>query len=162
MKKEPYWQHNVLEIKEALHMADINIHVDETLKNQAELILSDLGISLSTATTIFLKQVVRYNGIPFELRADPFYSTENQSCLRAAKERMEKNGGTVHELIEVDVNPKPASHNFYICIFSSLCALELQPYPNLHCKMDIFSYFFEDFLKFLFQLPMACELHSHS
>lgn len=83
-------------------MANLNIRVDDTLKKQAELIFSDLGLSLSTATTIFLKQVVRHNGIPFELRADPFYSVENQARLLIAKERMEKNGGTVHELIEVD------------------------------------------------------------
>ncbi len=83
-------------------MANLNIRVDDTLKKQAEMIFSDLGLTLSTATTMFLKQVVRHNGIPFELRADPFYSVENQARLLIAKERMEKNGGTVHELIEVD------------------------------------------------------------
>lgn len=83
-------------------MANLNIRVDDTLKKQAEMIFSELGISLSAATTMFLKQVVRYNGIPFELRIDPFYSPENQARLLAAKERMEQNGGTVHELIEVD------------------------------------------------------------
>lgn len=51
---------------------------------------------------MFLKQVVRYNGIPFELRVDPFYSAENQARLLKAKERMEQTGGKVHELIEVD------------------------------------------------------------
>lgn len=83
-------------------MANLNIRVDDTLKKQAEIIFSDIGISLSAATTIFLKQVVRHNGIPFELRADPFYSAENQARLLAAKERMESTGGIVHELIEVD------------------------------------------------------------
>lgn len=83
-------------------MANLNIRVDDILKQQAELIFSDLGISLSAATTMFLKQVVRYNGIPFELRANPFYSAENQNRLLISKERMKKNGGTIHELIEVD------------------------------------------------------------
>lgn len=83
-------------------MASVNITVDDDLKKQAEIIFSELGINLTTATTIFLKQVVRYNGIPFELRVDPFYSEENQTRLLAAKERMEQTGGTVHELIEVD------------------------------------------------------------
>lgn len=81
-------------------MANLNIRVDDDLKKQAESIFSDLGISLSVATTIFLKQVVRCNGIPFELRADPFYSVENQARLLAAKERMERTGGTVHDIIE--------------------------------------------------------------
>jgi DNA-damage-inducible protein J len=83
-------------------MANLNIRVDDTLKQQAELIFSDIGISLSAATTIFLKQVVRCNGIPFELRADPFYSAENQERLLAAKARIELTGGTIHELIEVE------------------------------------------------------------
>ena len=82
-------------------MANLNIRVDDTLKKQAEAIFSELGINLSVATTMFLKQVVRYNGIPFELRVDPFYSPENQKRLLEAKERMEKNGGTVREPIEV-------------------------------------------------------------
>lgn len=83
-------------------MANLNIRVDDTLKKQAEIVFADLGISLSAATTIFLKQVVRCNGIPFELRADPFYSAENQARLLSAKERMERTGGTVHDLIEVE------------------------------------------------------------
>lgn len=83
-------------------MANLNIRVDDALKKQAETVFSELGITLSAATTMFLKQVVRCNGIPFELRADPFYSAENQARLLISKERMEKTGGTVHDLIEVD------------------------------------------------------------
>lgn len=83
-------------------MANLNIRVDDTLKKQAEAIFSELGINLSVATTMFLKQVVRYNGIPFELRVDPFYSAQNQARLMEAKGRMERTGGTVHDLIEVD------------------------------------------------------------
>ena len=79
-----------------------NICVDDNLTKQAETIFAELGISLSTATTIFFKQVVRCNGIPFELRIDPFYSPENQERLLVAKERMEQTGGTVHDLLEVD------------------------------------------------------------
>lgn len=83
-------------------MANLNIRVDDHLKKQAETVFSELGITLSAATTMFLKQVVRYNGIPFELRADPFYSSENQTRLSTAIERMEHSGGKVHDLIEVD------------------------------------------------------------
>jgi DNA-damage-inducible protein J len=83
-------------------MATVNITIDDRLKEQAETIFDELGINLPTATTIFLKQVVRCNGIPFSLRVDPFFSAENQAHLMAAKERMEKTGGTIHELIEVD------------------------------------------------------------
>jgi DNA-damage-inducible protein J len=64
-------------------MANINIRVDDGLKKQAESIFSELGLSMSAATTVFYKQVVRYGGIPFELRVnDPFYSAENQAHLQ--------------------------------------------------------------------------------
>ena len=71
-------------------MANLNIRIDDELKKQSELIFDDLGITLSIAITMFLKQVVRHNGIPFELKDEPFYSKENQARLLASKERMEK------------------------------------------------------------------------
>ena len=46
----------------------LNLRVDAELKQQAELIFSDLGIPTSTAINMFLHSVVRYGGIPFDLR----------------------------------------------------------------------------------------------
>jgi len=64
-------------------MANVNIRIDDQLKKEAERIFSELGLSMSTATNVFYKQVVRYGGIPFELRiSDPFYSAENQARLQ--------------------------------------------------------------------------------
>lgn len=83
-------------------MANLNIRVDDDLKKDAENLFAELGMNMSTAMTIFLKQAIRCGGIPFDLRIDPFYSAENQARLLAAKERMERTGGTVHDLIEVD------------------------------------------------------------
>lgn len=55
-------------------MADtktLNLRVDADLKRQAETIFADLGIPTSTAINIFLHTVVRYGGIPFDLRVSP-------------------------------------------------------------------------------------------
>ncbi len=82
-------------------MANLNIRVDDALKSQAELVLSDLGLTMTAAVNVFLKQAIRCNGIPFALQADPFYSAENQRRLLIAKQRMEQKRGTVHELIKV-------------------------------------------------------------
>lgn len=81
-------------------MANLNIRIDDALKHQAEQVFSELGLSMSAATTIFFKQVVRHNGIPFELKVDPFYNDYNQKRLLEAKERMLKSGGVEHNLIE--------------------------------------------------------------
>ena len=65
-------------------MANVNIRVDDILKHDVENIFSTLGLSLSAATNVFYKQVVRHGGIPFDLHIDPFYSTENQAYLLKA------------------------------------------------------------------------------
>ena len=49
-------------------MANVNIRVDDALKQEAERIFSALGLSMSAATTVFYKQVVSCGGIPFETR----------------------------------------------------------------------------------------------
>jgi len=64
-------------------MTNINIRIDETLKSQAEAVLAGLGMNMTTATTIFLKQVVRTNSIPFEIRNDP-YTTYVENALNEA------------------------------------------------------------------------------
>jgi len=49
---------------------NLNIRVDAELKRQAERVFSELGLSLSSAMNIFLKNSVRYGGIPFEMRLE--------------------------------------------------------------------------------------------
>lgn len=49
-------------------MANVNIRVDDELKKEAEYIFSELGLNMSTAMIMFLKESVRYRGIPFTLR----------------------------------------------------------------------------------------------
>lgn len=51
-------------------MANINVRTDDGLKKQAEEILEDLGLSLTSAVNVFLRAVVRSNGLPFELKLE--------------------------------------------------------------------------------------------
>lgn len=83
-------------------MANLNIRVDDMLKQQAEKVFEELGMNMTTATTIFLKQCVRCNGIPFELRLDPFYSASNQAHLLKAIADLDAGKGTSHELVEAE------------------------------------------------------------
>lgn len=46
---------------------DITFRVEEDLKAQAELLFADLGMSLSTAFNIFLRQSIREQQIPFAI-----------------------------------------------------------------------------------------------
>ncbi|MBQ6502741.1 MAG: type II toxin-antitoxin system RelB/DinJ family antitoxin [Flexilinea sp.] len=54
--------------REAVRTANIYTRVDPDTKRQAELILSQLGIPMSNAVGMFLKQVVIQRGIPFEMK----------------------------------------------------------------------------------------------
>lgn len=44
------------------------MRIDEDVKRAAKPILEELGLNISSATNVFLKAVVRCNGLPFDLR----------------------------------------------------------------------------------------------
>lgn len=45
-----------------------NINIDSELKKSAQELYSDLGLDLSTAVNLFLKQSLREQKIPFEIK----------------------------------------------------------------------------------------------
>ena len=47
-----------------------NIKLDPVLKKEAQSLLKDLGMDLTTAVTIFLRQTVREQRIPFEIKRE--------------------------------------------------------------------------------------------
>ena len=49
---------------------NINIRVDVDVKNKAQDIFSALGLDMTSAINVFLRQAIRKNGIPFELVAE--------------------------------------------------------------------------------------------
>lgn len=46
---------------------NINIRTDSELKARAQSVLTDLGLDMSTAINVFLRQVVHRQAIPFEI-----------------------------------------------------------------------------------------------
>ena len=46
----------------------MNLRIDKELKKQAETLFAGLGLNMTTAINIFLRQTIRENGIPFELK----------------------------------------------------------------------------------------------
>ena len=84
-------------------MAGTHIHVriDDETKKQAQQIFSDMGLDITTAVNMFIKQVVRYHCLPFVPSADPFYNESNIAHL--SKVRADVDAGlnmVVHDLIE--------------------------------------------------------------
>lgn len=46
----------------------INVNVDNNIKKEATAILNDLGLNMSTAINMFLAQIIKQDGIPFEVK----------------------------------------------------------------------------------------------
>ena len=85
-------------------MTQINFRIEEDVKANAEQALKEMGLTMSTAITMFLVKVGREKRIPFEINADPFYSAENMAELerRIASVRTGTSTLKEHDLIEVD------------------------------------------------------------
>ncbi len=83
-------------------MAQVSFRIDDKIKKDAEQVCDDIGISMSAAITIYLKRLGKERRIPFDLVADPFYSSKDIEVLdrRIADIKAGKNVSE-HELIEV-------------------------------------------------------------
>ena len=80
----------------------VNFRMDEELKKNMEETCRELGLSMTTAFTIFAKKMTREKRIPFDVSVDPFYSECNIEYLKKVINEIE-NGKAVlveHELIE--------------------------------------------------------------
>ena len=84
-------------------MAQVNIRIDNVLKEKADNLFEELGLNMTTAVNMFVRQVVRQGGIPFEIttKTDPFYSESNMRVLRQSIKEANEGKLTEHELIEV-------------------------------------------------------------
>ncbi len=49
---------------------NVTIRIEKELKEEAEQLFSSLGMNLTTAINVFLRQAVRNNGIPFDISAN--------------------------------------------------------------------------------------------
>lgn len=83
--------------------AMVNFRMDEDLKKDMEQTCKDMGLTLTSAFTMFAKKVTQEHRIPFEIVADPFYSRANMERLeKAVADAKAGHNMTEHELIEVE------------------------------------------------------------
>ncbi|MCL1940557.1 MAG: type II toxin-antitoxin system RelB/DinJ family antitoxin [Synergistaceae bacterium] len=61
--------------------ANINVRTDAAVKAQAQQIFESIGLDLSTAVNLFLKQTVRVNNLPFVVGAMYHHPDEPQLPL---------------------------------------------------------------------------------
>ena len=70
---------------------NLSIRIDSDLKNEADKVFNALGMNLTTAITVFVKQAVMQKKIPFEIALYPGESSNYRITMRdamAASERI--------------------------------------------------------------------------
>ncbi|MCL2761070.1 MAG: type II toxin-antitoxin system RelB/DinJ family antitoxin [Desulfuromonadales bacterium] len=72
-----------------MKQTSISLRMDSDLKRDVENILDALGLTMTSAFTVFAKAIVRTGGIPLDLKIDPFYSRENMDEINRRIERIE-------------------------------------------------------------------------
>ena len=72
---------------------NINIRMDSDLKAQADALFGELGMNLSTAFNIFVRQSIRDGGIPFEI-------TLNQPSKDTIAAMLEAETGAKHPAVK--------------------------------------------------------------
>lgn len=78
---------------------NVTLRLDREIKENAEVLFKELGMNLSTAFNVFVRQSLRLGKIPFEV-ADPFYSERNMSRLRESIAKAEAGKLKKRALIE--------------------------------------------------------------
>lgn len=80
----------------------VNFRMDSELKKNMETTCKELGLSMSTAFTMFAKKMTREQRIPFDVSVDPFYSKSNMDYLKKVVHDIEYGKANLveHDLIE--------------------------------------------------------------
>ena len=87
-----------------VNTAQVSFRINKDIKQNAEAALKDMGLSLSSAITVFLTKVGRERRIPFEISSDPFYASSNMRYLDKVISGIEDGSRPLveHDLIEVE------------------------------------------------------------
>lgn len=80
----------------------VNIRMDENIKKKMEKLCNELGITISAAFNIFARKMIRENGIPFDVTADPFYSERNIQAIDESIHQLKEGKVVIKTLEELE------------------------------------------------------------
>ena len=81
-------------------MTDLNIRIDKNLKEIAEAVFEEMGMDLTMAITVFLRQTLRQGKIPFEIYTNPSYNETDMELLRESLDDMNNGRNAVRKSME--------------------------------------------------------------
>lgn len=82
---------------------NVTIRVEKDLKEQADYLFNELGLNMTTAVNVFIRQSVRQGKIPFEISLAPDYETLKLIDDVKNNRNMSRTFDSVEELME-DLN----------------------------------------------------------
>ena len=96
---------------------NVSIRIDSDLKAQADALFAELGMNLSTAFNIFVRQSLREGGIPFEIRTE----RPNKETVAAMLECLKPQGAMVMlEAEHIAADPKAKKYRDLDELFADL------------------------------------------
>lgn len=90
-------------------MSQIAVRVDDQLKKEATEIFNELGLDMSTAVKLFLKQSVLTKSIPFKLALDEYSKKE----VEQAKKDIQKLVKEKPDVVKLDFKRKEGVDVFF-------------------------------------------------
>ena len=81
----------------SLKTTDVRSRVEPDLKDRASEVLAECGLNLSDAIRLFLRQVVAWQGLPFEIRTP---NAVTVAAMREARSMGRANIGSAQELFD--------------------------------------------------------------
>lgn len=82
--------------------ADVRTRIEPDLKEDAERVLAENGLTVSGAIRLFLRQVVLYKGLPFDVRTPNATTLEALAESRAMLGKQARFGSTTELLNELE------------------------------------------------------------
>lgn len=82
-----------------MSQSTVNVRIDDDLKQSFDDVCNELGLSMSSAITVFVRKVCREHRIPFDVSLDPFYSESNMLFLSDSIRELES-GKVVNKTLE--------------------------------------------------------------
>ena len=90
-------------------MSQIAVRVDDQLKKEATALFNELGLDMSTAVKLFLKQSVLTRSIPFKLALDEYSKEE----VEQAKKDIQKLVKEKSEVVKLDFSKQEDIDRFF-------------------------------------------------
>lgn len=79
-----YLSYNCIEAVSNMTTTNFSIRLDVEVKKRSEAMLNEMGLNISTAVNVFLRQMLRQGKIPFEIGVD-IPTAETKEALEEAR-----------------------------------------------------------------------------